>query len=161
MAFLIEQSHLSPTIVTLSKAKKQMRFDDPTEPHLEDELIQVYIDAAIEKAENFINSEIKEKVYKIEGSSFTDALSFSQQKIQKVNSIVYKDENGDTQTIAEENYSLETVDRYETKIVFKEDYVLPTVQDYTVDAVTIDFTVGYAKGKVPKPIIVANMEDPP
>lgn len=155
MALELTVDHIAPEVVSLVKAKKQMRFDDAEAEHLEDDLIYVYIEAAVKYAENFIESEISEKKYEIRGKSFKDALSFSRQKVQAIDVIKYKDIAGELKTVEAANYHLETVDKYETKIVFNEDYILPEVKQFTPDAVTLFVTVGYAAGKVPKDIIVA------
>lgn len=155
MAQLVEVTHTAPTIITLAKAKKQLRFDDADANHIEDDLIQVYIDAAVSYAENYTGQEITEKKYKINGKSFTDALTFSTQKIQSIDSIKYLDKNGDLQTIAADNYQLKTVDKYENTLEFTEDFIMPTVQEYKFNAVQIELTVGYAANKVPKSMMVA------
>ena len=156
MALIIDVINTVPQVViSLSKAKKQMRFDDADAEHLEDELIQVYIDAAITKAENFINSEITEKKYEIRGKSFADVLTFSRQKIQKVTAVTFKDTSGASQTVNAEDYHLTTVDKYENQFSFNEDFVLPEVKAYTPDAVSVFLTVGYPSGKVPKDLQVA------
>jgi uncharacterized phiE125 gp8 family phage protein len=156
MALIIDVAHAVPqVVVTLAKAKKQMRFDDADAAHLEDELIQVYIEAAVKKAENFIDSEITEKKYEIRGKSFADVLTFSRQKIQKVTAVTFKDTAGASQTINAEDYHLSTIDKYENKFSFNEDFELPEVKPYTPDAVSLFVTVGYPSGKVPKDMQVA------
>ena len=150
MAFVIELEHTSPEIISLAKAKKQLQIE--TDFIEDDDLILDYIEAAISQAENIINSEISEKKYEIQGKSFEDVLGFNRQKITSVDSVVIVDENGDNQTVNADNYSLETVDKYENKIVFKEDYQLPEVQKYNRNAVNLKVTVGYKAGKVPKAI---------
>lgn len=150
MAQVVEQTHVAPEIISLARAKKQLKFDDHEAEHIEDDLIQSYIDAAIGYAENYTGQEITEKKYLINGKSFQDALSFSKQKIQSIDSIKYLDTEGTEQTIATENYQLTTVDKYENAIEFAEDYTLPEVQQYKFNAVKLTVIVGYASGKVPK-----------
>lgn len=151
----ITEGHTQPTIITLERAKQQLRFDDPSAAHDEDVLIQAYIDAAISYAENYTCQEIKEKKFKINGKSFDDALTFNKQLIQSIDLIRYKDANGDLQTISDSNYQLQDVDDYERKIEFSEDFDFPTVQDYRFDAVQISVTVGYASGAVPEDMQIA------
>ena len=148
MAFIVELAHTTPEVISLATAKKQLQLESD---FIEDDtLIQIYIDAAITEAENYINSEITEKKFRVDGKSFADALTFSKQKITAIDSVVYTDVDGAEQTIDAANYYLDAVDKYENKIVFKEDYTLPEVKPYTQNAVKISVTVGYAAGKVPK-----------
>lgn len=150
MARLIEEAHVAPTYISLQDAKQQLRFDDPAAPHPEDTLIQAYIDAAYDYAENYTGQEITEKIYTVQGKSWEDALQFNRQKIQSIQSITYRDVNGDAQTVAAENYQLATVDKFENKIEFLENFEFPEVQEYRFDAVTITLKVGYATAKLPK-----------
>lgn len=150
MAFVEDLEYTSPEIISLAIARKQLQLEeDFTE---DDTLIQLYIDAAITEAENYTNIEISEKKFRVDGKSFEDALTFSKQKIQAIDSIKYIDVDGVTQTIAAEKYSLQKVDKYENKITFSEDYTLPEVKEFTPNAVQISVTVGYESGKVPKAI---------
>lgn len=153
MAQIVNIAHTSPEILSLVKAKKQLRFDEPSEVHPEDDLIEDYIDAAISYAENYTGQEINEKKFKINGSSFEDALSFNKQKIQTIDLIEYYDESNVKREIDDSNYFLTRVDDFENKIEFSGDYTFPTVKDYRPDAVQISVTVGYPEGEVPKGII--------
>lgn len=151
MAFIVELEHIAPEVISLTTARKQLQLEaDFTE---DDALIEIYIEAAIIDAENYINLEITEKKFRIDGKSFEDVLKFNKQKITSIDSILYKDVTGVEQTIDPENYHLDSVDKYENKITFKEDFVLPEVKEYTPNAVKISVTVGYPSGKVPKAIV--------
>jgi uncharacterized phiE125 gp8 family phage protein len=153
MAFIKPITHTSPEVISLAMARKQLQLEaDFTE---DDDLIASYIESAISEAENFINQEITEKKFEIQGKSFQDALVFNKQILQSVESIEYKNEAGTLIPIDASNYYLQTVDKYETTVEFAENYVFPTVKEYTPDAVIVKFTVGYASGTVPKAIIQA------
>lgn len=148
MAFVIDLEHTAPEVISLAKARKQLQLESD---FIEDDsLITDYIDAAIVQAENYINSEINEKKFEIRGKSFDDVFRFKKQKITSVQSIIYKNEVGEDQTIAETNYSLQNVDKYENAIVFNDDFVLPMVKPFDSSAVILKVTVGYSSGKVPK-----------
>jgi len=148
MAFVIDLDHTAPEVISLAKARKQLQLESD---FIEDDsLITDYIDAAIVQAENYINSEINEKKFEVRGKSFHDVLGFRKQKITSIESIVYKNEAGESITIAATNYSLQNVDKYENEIVFNDDYVLPIVKEYSSAAVVLKVTVGYPSGKVPK-----------
>lgn len=152
MAFVVQQSHTTPTIISLLQAKKQLQFDAPADVHEDDDVINEIILEAIEVAENIINSEISEKVFLITGKSFEDVLAFNKQVIKEITSITYKDVNGNAQTVDAANYSLQAVDKFENKIVFNEDYEFPEVKEYDPAAVSLTVKVGYADGKTPKAI---------
>jgi uncharacterized phiE125 gp8 family phage protein len=148
MAFIQELEHISPEIISLATARKQLQLEsDFTE---DDALISTYIDAAISEAEHFINSEISEKKFKVQGKSFSDAMAFNKQILQSVESVKYTPVTGVEATIDVANYSIVNVDKYENQIEFSEDFVYPEVKPYTATAVQIEFTVGYPEGKVPK-----------
>lgn len=150
MAFIQELEHEAPEVISLAMARKQLQLEeDFTE---DDTLIQMYIDAAIVDAENYINSEISEKKFKVQGKSFDDAMAFNKQILQSVESIKYKPKSGSEITIDAENYSIVNVDKYQNKIEFVENFEYPEIKPFTPDAVTIEFTVGYPEGKVPKAI---------
>jgi uncharacterized phiE125 gp8 family phage protein len=150
MAFIEELPHESPEIISLATARKQLQMEsDFTE---DDALISTYIDAAINEAEHFINSEISEKKFKVQGKSFSDAMAFNKHILQSVESIKYTPVIGAEETIAAENYSIVNVDKYENQIEFAENFEYPAIKPYTPTAVKIEFTVGYPAGKVPKAI---------
>lgn len=153
MAFIKPIAHTSPEVILLVMARKQLQLEtDFTE---DDDLIESYIEAAISEAENYINAEITEKKFEIQGKSFEDALKFNKQVLQSVESIEYRNEAGTLITIDDANYYLQTVDKYENTVEFAENYVFPAVKEYTPDAVIVKFTVGYPATKVPKAIIQA------
>jgi len=150
MAFVTELTYTSPEIISLARAKKQLQLEsDFTE---DDALISDYIDAAISQAENYINTEISEKKFDVKGTSINDVLAFNQQKITSVDLFTYKDLNGTNQTIAATDYSLQSVDKYENKIVFNDDFVYPEIKAFDPAAVNLQVTVGFSVGKVPKAI---------
>ena len=155
MAFVEQIFYYSPVVVSLEKAKKQLRFDDAEAFHLEDDLIQMYVDGAVKKAENYINSEISEKKFRVTGSSFDDVLTFSRQIIRSVDVFSYKDVDGTVHEIGSENYSLQTVDRYENVILFSDGYELPEVKKSIRDAVTLEVTTGYSGAEVPEDMRIA------
>lgn len=153
MAFIEELDYASPTVLPLELVKKQLQLEaDFIE---DDALISIYVDAAITEAENYIHSEISEKKFRIDGKSFNDALSFDKQKINTIDSIKYLDAAGVLQTVDPANYTLESVNKHETKIAFVEGFEFPEVQEFKPNAVQVSVTVGYKEGKVPKAIVKA------
>lgn len=155
MPFVTNLPHVSPDVVTLVELKRQMRFDNPKEPDIEDSLLKSYIKAAVLHAESIINSEITEKKFKITGFNFDDALSFDKQIVTSVDNFTYKDPEGNVITVEADQYYLKQVSQYENKITFKENYELPELAEDDQQAVTIEVTAGYANGDIPENMKIA------
>lgn len=149
-AYYTELEHTSPTIVTLDQAKKQLKMEDLGT--FDDELIQDCIDAAIDEAENYCNTSIKQRKYKVQIASWEDNFEFKKQKVTAIDSVTYKDTSGNTQTLAASNYQLLPIDCYASVIQFTDFNNLPEVQEDNTTAITINFTVGYAEDETPKAI---------
>ena len=150
MPFVTNLPHESPDVITLVELKRQMRFDNPKEPDIEDDLLKSYIKAAVLHAERIINSEITEKKIKITGFDFEDALSFDKQIVTAVDTFNYKTPTGSILPVPTDQYYLNQVSNYENKITFKEGYELPELIENDPQAVTIEVTLGYANGNIPE-----------
>lgn len=153
MAFFTEETH-TPTdkIVTLATAKKHLQLDAADDS--EDEILQIYIDAAIAQAENYIESVILERKYKVVGVSFEDVLNFTKQRLKSIITFTYKDTSGDVQPLDASFYRINQVDKFEYNIKYvTDDAELPEVKPLTQDAVTVEMLLGFKK--VQKPIVSA------
>lgn len=136
-------------VVTLAKAKKHLRVEADFID--EDEIIQAYIDASVEMAENFIGGYITDKNIVIQMNSFDNPFVFEAFPVKSVTSVKYFAENVDDEAIlAEESYKLtsETIKRF----VLRYNTTLPVIQKRD-DAVTVTVNVGMES--VPKPIVQA------
>lgn len=132
------------TVVTLAKAKKQLRLE--TSFNEEDELIQDYIEAAIKNAENFIGGNITDKNYTYLLDGFDSELVFEAFPIKSITSIKYwKDET--KETMPDTDYKLTALNQKVSKIRFTKE--LPNV-DKRFDAVEVVVNVGMAT--IEKPI---------
>ena len=152
-AYYTELEHTSPTIITLDQAKKQLKMEDLGT--FDDDIIQDCIDAAIDEAENYCNTSIKQRKYKVQIASWEDNFEFKKQKVTAIDSVTYKDTSGNDQTLAASNYQLLPIDSYASIIQFLDFNNLPEVQEDNATAITINFTVGYADGKIPAAIRAA------
>ncbi|WP_370214787.1 head-tail connector protein [Mesoflavibacter profundi] len=149
-AYYTELEHTSPTIVTLEQAKKQLKMEDLGT--FDDDIIQDCIDAAIDEAENYCNTSIRQRKYKVQIASWEDNFEFKKQKVTAIDSVTYKDTSGNSQTLDAASYQLLPIDSYASVMQFTDFNNLPEVQEDNTTAVTINFTVGYADGKTPKAI---------
>lgn len=132
-------------VVTLAQAKKQLRIEDDFTD--EDELIQSYIDAAVELSEKFIGGHILPKVMTIKADAFQNPLVFEAFPLKEVTSIKYFDADDVEQTLDPSEYVLTKDSEKVFRIRFKN--TLPsTFSRY--DAVTYEIKVGMVT--VPTPI---------
>ena len=135
-------------IVSLLKAKKHLRLEASFTA--EDDLIESYIDAAIEASENFIGGHILEKAMTIKMSAFDSPLVFEAFPLQSVTSVQYYPLGSEILTMMlPANYSLTTIGSKVFALRFKES-VPKTAERF--DAVTVIVKVGNAVLKTPKPI---------
>lgn len=142
------KSHNAPTIVSLEMAKKQCRLE--TTDFEEDEMLQQYIDAAIEVAENYTNSHISEKKTEFVSDDFVNGYKFKITPIQKIEKITYTDTENQVQTLPLEAYKLEKTDEYQYQITFDLELLPKTVKNVKMLVKT-----GYEVNKTPKAIIQA------
>lgn len=136
-------------VVTLAKAKKHLRLE--TSFTEEDELIETYIEAATQAAENYIGGHITQKNMIIKASAFESPFVFEAFPVNEITSITYFEEGfEDEKTLDVENYTLTAVNSKTPVIRFKND--LPEVQR-RFDAVTIKIDIGMEA--IAKPIVSA------
>lgn len=148
MAFFTTADGFTPNeIVSLETAKQHLKIE--AEFIEEDSLIQGYIDAAIAYIATYLGRDVQNQQYVVKGKSFEDVLSFQNQLKITVDSIVYKDESGAEQTLATENYTLTSIDKFENKLEYITEE-LPKVQANKFDAVALTVTCGFKK--LPKAI---------
>ncbi len=153
-AYYTPLTHTSPEVVTLEQAKKQLKMEDLGT--FDDDLIQDCIDAAIDEAENYCNTAIRQVKYKVQMASWSNNFEFAKQKVASIDQVTYKDEAGDVQTLPEASYQLLPLDKFASVIQFTDPNSLPKTQDNNSTAVSIDITIGYSDSvAVPKAITQA------
>lgn len=133
-------------IVTLEKAKKQLRIDALFID--EDDLIQDYIDAAVASSEAYINGDIIEKTLVITLDAFQEKLIFESYPIQSITSVKYYIDDVPV-TMPAADYYLNVQHQKQSVLVFDEQ---PNT-DERPDAVTIEAVIGFESASVvPSPI---------
>lgn len=136
-------------VITLQQAKKQLRIEETFTD--EDELIQSYIDTAVEASEQYMNAHIYKKQMVITCDAFQKTLVFEAYPLRSVASIQYYKTGEETKT------TLPVTEYYTTNQNLKQ-YVLnikniPADVADRYDAVTITLEIGYESAtKVPMPI---------
>lgn len=136
-------------VVSLAKAKKQLRLEaDFTD---EDDLIQGYIDAAVENCEKFIGGHIIPKDMVIKMDRFDNPIIFEAYPLKQVTSVKYFTADTET-TMDAAKYALTKQSEKVVKLRFKED--TPST-DVRYDAVTVTAAVGFPGNVIPKPIVQA------
>jgi uncharacterized phiE125 gp8 family phage protein len=136
-------------VLTLAQAKKQLRIEESFID--EDELIQSFIDAAVEMSEKFIGGHILPKVMTIKADSFCNPLVFEAFPLKEITSIKYFPANGDAQVILD---SAEYFLTKESDKVFRLRFKNETPgTEIRYDAVTYEIKVGMET--IPKPIVQA------
>ena len=150
-AFYYPITHAAPTVLSLADAKKQLKMEDLDH---DDAFILECVEAAIDEAENYCNINIRERKYTVKFTTWQQDFEFIQQYIQSIDSLKYKDEAGDEQTVTFSDYAeLLPKDKYAQIVHFKDFDNLPNLKTSISDAVTMTFTVGYADGTVPKGLL--------
>lgn len=147
--------HSSPVVLTLADARLQTKTEDLQ--GVDDALVNDCIDAAIDDAEGYINSNIRERKFAINFSEWpVQGFQFREQILQSIDAIKYKDAAGEVQTLnVASTAELLRVDKYAKKISFLDYDNLPGLKTGVNDAVTIEVTAGYADGTVPKGLLQA------
>lgn len=134
------------TIVTLAKAKNQLRLESSFTD--EDDLIQDYIAAAIEQAEQYINGHIYIKDMVINMDAFLSSFVFEAYPVQSITSIKYYVDDV-LVTMPQADYYVTAQNIKQTKLTFKEQ---PST-DERPDAVIITVAIGFKSASaVPMPI---------
>lgn len=136
-------------VLTLAQAKKQLKIEaDFTD---EDDLIQSYIDAAIDLSEKFIGGHILPKIMTIKADSFVNPLVFEAFPLKEVTSVGCFPKDGSIEiTLPTTDYVLTKDSEKVYRLRFKNRLPEIAVQ---YDAVTFVIKVGLTE--VPKGIVQA------
>ena len=130
-------------IVTLLKAKKQLRIDALFTD--EDDLIQDYIHSAVEGAEVYINGDLISKTMVITLDAFQEKIVFESYPIRSITTVKYY-LNSTQVTMPSDDYYLNVISSKESVLVFKDQ---PNT-DERFNAVEITAVIGFEDAtKVP------------
>jgi uncharacterized phiE125 gp8 family phage protein len=132
--------------VTLAEAKEHMRVDDA----VEDALITAMIITATESAEQITGRAITPQTWELTLDEFPDALELTRVPVTSVLSLTYYDMDGVQQTLASDQYTLDTSSD------FGYAYVVPSYGNAwpcvrgQINAISLRYVAGYTT--VPAPI---------
>lgn len=126
--------------VTLSEAKSHLRIDDTSE----DTLITALISAARQVCENITRRAFVTQTYRlyINNFPFSRRIVLPRAKLQSVTHIKYYDVNGNLQTLSDTNYYVDTYSE-PGEVYLKDEFTWPIVQSGRINAVEIEYVVGY------------------
>lgn len=151
--YYYSQIHTFQPLITLVEAKAQLKLE--SDYTFEDDLIEMYINAAIINCENYTGTSLNEAKFLVKTTSqFQNCLKLTVSPVNTIDSIKYKDEAGDAQTLDAEKYELRPVDKFQSEIYFNDFENLPTVTEGTIE---IAITTGYTPTTIPLPIKQAAM----
>jgi uncharacterized phiE125 gp8 family phage protein len=132
-----------PEVLSLTDAKAHLNI---THSH-QDALIQSYIDAAIDEAQNYTARSLKIYEVTIKLTSFMDELVLTLTPYLANLAIKYFDESNTEQTLDPENYVL-GYHFGEPVLYYNDVSALPSVYDRQ-DAITITYDAGYGLQEMP------------
>ena len=148
--YIYEVTTVPVELITLSQAKKQLKLDATST--VEDDILQGYIDAAIEVVENYTSTSVNQQKYKFALASFTETFAFMRSPVVSIDSVKYYDVSDTLITLASEKYELRQVDKYQSEIFFNDYDNIPTVSTTKSQPVEISVTTGYDATTLPKAI---------
>ncbi|WP_158738630.1 head-tail connector protein [Alteribacillus sp. YIM 98480] len=121
--------------ISLTEVKKHIRIDYNDE----DDLLEIYLKAATEYAEqNLTYRAFMTQTWQVTIPSFQETIKLPYPPLQTVDSINYIDKNGDTQTVSESIYRVDS--DIEPGCIYQEG---EWPSDYKKDSIVITFTAGY------------------
>lgn len=132
--------------VTLTEAKTQNRVDCPDE----DSLITSYISVATQHAAEKIGRALMPARYRLTLDSFPDVIELLP-PVMSLESVAYVDKAGATQTLALGSVLLDSISE-PGRLFPAPGTSWPETMTNRPNAVTIEFTAGYAAGAIPPPV---------
>jgi uncharacterized phiE125 gp8 family phage protein len=126
------------TPVTLAEAKAQCRVEDDSE----DTLMTGLIAAATDYVEQYTGRAIMAQTWELTFDEFADSIALPKGPVTSVTSVNYYDINGDVQTLAASNYTVDLVSDPQW-VVKNSDASWPDTVD-SINTVVIRFVCGYA-----------------
>lgn len=151
MTKIIQRSEPAIEPVTLSEARDHLRLDVFGSPpsHPEDNLIELYISAARQLAEDYTGHSIaySQSVAYFDSAPVPgDFLALEDWPIASVDAVQYVDSYGATQTWGSSNYTLDTASA-PARLYAVSDW--PDVKTSTPNILTVTYTAGYTDGNSP------------
>jgi uncharacterized phiE125 gp8 family phage protein len=144
-----------PELISLAEAKLQLKLDNSWQA--EDSLLEMYIGAAINEAENYTATAINKASFLIKTSAFSNSYAIPLSPVQTINSIKYYNTAGTLTVLDAAKYELRPLDKYQSEIYFKDFANIPAVQTNNASAVIFEVTTGYESATLPMAIKQAIM----
>lgn len=132
---LITPSTLEP--VTLQEAKAHLKVTSNDE----DTLIQMYLNAAIKRVENYRQSVVMSSEWELYLKIWPTSANLQKHPVTAINSVKYYDDNNTLQTVTSSNYRLQDF-RVPCRIEFDSDFDTPSTYDREYPIV-VNFQAGY------------------
>lgn len=125
--------------ITLTEAKLHLRVEHT----VDDDLITSLIQAARERAEHLLGRALITQTWARVLDAFPgNEIELGMPPVQSITSVIYVDGNGDSQTMASADYSLDTTTAPGWLLMAEDLSAWPTTLD-TANAVTVTFVAGY------------------
>jgi len=135
-------------LIALPLAKKNSNIEH--DEH--DDLLQIYLDAAIEDAENYTGIKIKKREITIDFKDWATVIPITVNPLTVITEISYKDKNGDKQVIAETDYQVAANNfGFEQTLVFSLNS-FPVLESENRFPITLVGEVGYTSDDLPTAI---------
>ena len=151
--YYFSQIHTFDPLITLAEAKAQLKLE--ADFTAEDDLIQMYIDAAIINCENYTNTSLNEAKFIVQTTTqFENNLKLNVSPVQSIDSITYKDTDENPQTLDPALYELKPYDKFQSIIYFTDFENIPEVTEGSIE---IAITTGYTAATLPLVIKQAAM----
>ncbi len=131
---------ITPTsleFISLTEAKAHLKVTSSDE----DTLIQTYLNGAIQRVENYRQSNIMSAEFELYAPYFDYNMNLQKHPVTAINSVKYYDEDNVLQTVSASNYRLHDF-RVPARLEFDEDYYFPDVYDREYPVV-INFQAGF------------------
>lgn len=132
-------------MVTLGDAKMNSNIETAFTD--DDDLLNIILDAAIEEAENYIESPIKHRNIDVQLTEWPLVFEMPVYPVTSITSITYKDSDGNSQTVNSSQYLLYEKDG-RNKIKFNLDSE-PALDDDEFFSITISCQAGYSTADMP------------
>jgi uncharacterized phiE125 gp8 family phage protein len=132
----------SPTYrpISIDTAKEHLKVSGSAE----DNLIGLYLDAAIRACENKLQRSIMDSAHELYAKTWQPRISLQQYPVSTINSVKYYDDDGALQTVATGMYRVQSF-RRPSVLEFVEEFDCPSLQEREYPVV-INFNAGHAIG---------------
>lgn len=144
----IEKPAENAQVVSLNLAKQNSNIDHDAQ----NDLMQLYLDAAVEDAENYTSLRLKTRVATFDFEAWQRVYIIDVNPLSAITSIQYVDKDGNPQTVSEEDYKLVSNNLDTKQIIVLSMIVYPELSTTLSHPIKISGVLGYTEETVPKAI---------